>query len=1160
MKTLLRLTYLLVAIFCIGFATLNANAQGIVTGSISGTVADSTGAVVAGATVTATNASNGTTATTTANSAGDFQFTSLQVGTYVVSITHSGFAEMKLNNVTVETGKITGLGTEKLSTGSAVETVDVSTAQNLLETVQAQVTTTFDTQQLQDLPTGGGFDELALLIPGVVSTHGNNRANTNGAGISSNGQRGRSNNFEIDGQSNNDNSVTGPQVFFSNEDAIQELQIITNNFSAQYGRDAGSVINYITKGGTNSYHGTGFYRYEGSWLSSLTQGQKGPQFGFCLPGQDPVASGCTPVHKPRFDDHAFGGSFGGPILKDRLFGFGSVIFQRNFNGVTQSNSGTIGGSTGYLPTAAGFATLASTYPTNPGIQSLVKFGPQTIPIGVFSYTPGSQATVTVTDGVTPVTIPVQQYQRTINPHSTDKEILGRMDYQATGKDRFFVRYFYQLNPSFLASGTVTTGGIVNVSDITHSVGADWSHTFGSRVVNQLRYSFQQAKITFDGGGFPTCTISALANCPSSLGLSTSAAYKVPVVAGSSPSGVTALSIGSFGLSTSFPQGRIVKDTQIQDNLSLNFNKHAITLGGSFEYQNSPNVFLPNISGGFTFFGINGLLQDAGQVGLAVGSPNIHFTEPDYAAYFQDDWKVTPELTINLGLRWEFFSQSINLLHDISLANQTGPAPLWNTALPLTATTFPYSKPDYKHFEPRLGFAYNPSAMKSLVVRGGFAMNIAPAFYNIFLNSYGSAPVVLSNTITGCNNTTKQCLPSGGATYTSVHAQDNQYLPTGGNPGTYNQTFVDANFRQPNTETYTLGVQKQIGRIAVVEVRYVGSHTWADFQSINSNPAIGNAAKAFPALFAGKTYCTDPTQPGYNGGNGRVNCANGNVRTRTNTSFIIYNALQTSVNTRSYHGLTANLGYTWSRAIDNASEIFGTNGAGATVAFSQNPLDPNVGERGVSGQSYPNVTTLGLTYTDPHFKQNHTLVGKLLGGFQLNTIYVFNSGQPYTPYQAAAPSGVEANYGDYLFDATFAGPSSGRPILANAAAPIGNVGYNAGGGVYKDVATGATVARTAEHWLINNTAEALALGNPYPGVGRNTLRGNTYNNVDMSIFKNNKINERFNLQLQATFFNALNRGYYGAPDAAIENAGSTFAGWNGNGGSNRNVQLGAKVLF
>ena len=487
----------------LGAGATRLHAQGIITGQLSGTVQDPTGAVVPGATITATNVALGQSFKATANASGEFSLGSLPVGQYRVTIAHAGFADTKVDNVTIETGKTTGLGVEKIAAG-AIETVEVSTAQSLLETTQSQVTTTFDTEQIQNLPTGGGFDELALLIPGVVSTHGNNRANTNGAGISSNGQRGRSNNFEIDGQSNNDNSVTGPQVFFSNPDAIQEIQIITNNFSAQYGRDAGSVINYITKSGTNQIHGTASYQYEGSWLSSLLQGQKSPLFGYCPKGVAAGTNGCVAAFKPRFDDNIFAATLGGPILKDRLFGFGSGLIGRLHDGVTQSNSGTIGQPGGFIPTALGLQQLQAAAPGNAGVNNLLLFGPQAIPLGKFFYI-GQPVTVNVTPVAGGPVVPVQfqQYARTINPSSQDEEVLGRIDYQATRADRLFIRYFYQNEPSFEASGTVSTGGLVNVSDVTYSVGADETHTFGPRVVNQIRYSFQQAKIAFDGGAFPS---------------------------------------------------------------------------------------------------------------------------------------------------------------------------------------------------------------------------------------------------------------------------------------------------------------------------------------------------------------------------------------------------------------------------------------------------------------------------------------------------------------------------------------------------------------------------------------------------------------------------------------------------------------------------------
>ncbi len=1125
-----------------------AQAQGIVTGTISGTVQDTTNAVVPNASISATNVATGVTVTTVSDATGNFKLNSVPVGTYTVTVGASGFEARKLANVLVNAGRDSGLGAEQLKVGGTAETVEVTTAENLLQTTQAQVTSTFETQALQNLPTGGGLDAVALLIPGVASARDNSFSNTNGASIVSNGQRGRSNNFEIDGQSNNDNSVTGPQFFFSNTDAVQEIEVITNQMSAQYGRDAGAVINYVLKSGTNQFHGTVFEQYAGSFLSSLTQGQK--QGGLTSP--------------PRFVDNNFGGTLGFPILKNKLFGFAGVYFMRNFSGQNVSLSGAPGAATGYLPTPNGLKALQALYPNNPGVQALSKLYPYNVGQGKISPLAGTtpkHILNQITDGSTVMPdLEVQQYQRAYAPYTTDEQLLGRLDYVLSNSDRFYLRYMYQNNPTFFGSGTVSTGGYVNVYGITHSIGSTWTHYFTPRLANDLRWSFQQSAILFQGGGYPNCTTKNFSACPTSFGVSSASSYRL------SPSdGSGAIALGATGLSTSFPQGRTVKVNQAQDNATWTHGNHSIYFGGSYEFQNSPNVFLPAISGGYTLNGWNGLMKGQGTLSLAIGNPVIPFTEPDASVYFQDDWKVTPNLTLNLGLRWEFFAQSINLLHNITVANQTGPNPLWSTSLPLSQTTFPQVPQYYKNIEPRIGFAYNPPSIKGLVVRGGYAINAEPAYYNLFTNAYGSAPVVLSTTIRGCDNIAKPCIPSGGANYASVHNFDNHYLlGSGANPGSFNQTLVNSSFRPPRVQSYNLGLQYAINSFLVGEARYVGVHTSGEFQSLNTNPAIGTAAKQFPKFFGNASYCADSTKLGYNGGNGRINCAAGNIRTRANTSFVVYHGLQTSLRTRNYHGVTADLSWTWSRAIDNASEIFGTLGGGSTIAFAQNPLDTNVGERGRSGNSYPNVTSLGFTWLEPWFKSGNNLQSKLLGGYQFNAIYTYNSPQAYTPFQF-----LEGSYCDSAFAAAFNGSvDTCRPILSNPKAPLDTVGYNDGAGAYRDISTDAVLSsRNAVHWLVNNQDEANSLGRPYPGVGRNTLVGNSWNNVDVSIYKNTKLTERLNLQLQLSVYNPLNRGYYGSPDGAIEDAGSTFANFTGNEGESfgvgtgqRNVQLGTKIIF
>ena len=258
-----------------------------------------------------------------------------------------------LKDVRVEVGS-RDLGTLTLKPSSTVTTVEVSETAPLLETTQAQVSTTFDTLEIANLPLANGFDAVTLLEPGVTQTHDNNFSNNNGATFSTNGQRGRSNNFEIDGQNNNDNSVAGPQVFFSNQDALSGVQVITNNFSAQYGRNMGTVVNYLTKSGTNKVHGTVFELYEGNWGEAFLQGDKTPLNGFCAKGTTDT-SNCTQPTLARFTQNEFGGTLGAPIIKDKLWVFGSAFLNRNHQGEGVYSSGL----TNLFPTPDSLTEAAS---------------------------------------------------------------------------------------------------------------------------------------------------------------------------------------------------------------------------------------------------------------------------------------------------------------------------------------------------------------------------------------------------------------------------------------------------------------------------------------------------------------------------------------------------------------------------------------------------------------------------------------------------------------------------------------------------------------------------------------------------------------------------------------------------------------------------------
>ena len=1118
------------------FARQEALAQGITTGSISGTVADTTGAVIAGASITATAKATNVSLKTTSTGDGSFSFKDVPIGTYSLIITESGFAGLTLNNIEVASSREQALGIQKLSPSGTEAVVEVSAAQNILETSQAQVTTTFDSEQLTNLPTAGGFDELALLIPGVVDTHVDNFSNSNGANFSVNGERGRANNFEIDGQANNDTTITGPQVFFGNDEALAEVQIITNSFSAQYGRNAGSVVNYITKSGTNAIHGSAIYKYSGDFTSSLAQGvSKGEQFGFCGAGQSPAANGCAAAVVPRYVDNFYGGTLGGPILKGKLFAFGSTYWDR------ETEFGALVTSDGQLfPTTAGLAQLVAAYPNNPSVAILQQLNPYTVTAG----SPRQIGPVTNETIPGAGVVPFAQFGRQVPFLSTDQEDLGRIDWQATAKDRIYLRYYYQLFPTSPDNATAN-GGYVNVKGVTHSVGADETHIFGPHWVDQIRYSFQQSTIAFQGGGFPNCTITSFGSCPADLN---------PVTL---PDGST---LSGLGNPDNVPTGRVVKVGQVQNNANWTVGHHGITFGGELLYENAPNVFLPGVMGLFTYDTLTDLIaggcpNGACSVTVAKGNPTIPFKENDLGVYFQDDWKASPSLTLNLGLRWEFFGQPINYFHNQSVATQTGNDPLWSTSLPLSETTVPAINNYYKNFEPRIGFAYNPEFNNKLVIRGAYAINVDPEFQNIGLNVAGSAPSVALGALT-CGAGTVNCIPTGGATFATVQQQLAPQLPTGGNPGLDSEDVAPTNFRNPMGQTYTLGVQYQLHNAAVLEVRYVGNHTSRQFQSLDANPYLATVAAAFPNIVNPASLCSSADSTLGGADVGFLHCGNTSVVEVENTAFSQYQSLQSNLTMRSFHGITANFAYTWSHNIDNTSEIYSTGSGGNTIAIAQNPFNTNFGERGNSALDFPSSSSISFTYMVPDLHSGNALFSRLTDGWQANTIWIYDSGQLYTDFQGISNGSPQINpddvrtsesYSDIPFEENFLGVDVARPILSNPKAPVGTLGIYTdttltpatattqaafSAPVLEDFKTGTPISPSAVRFIANNQLAANLLNNPYPGSTRNILRGDTFNNVDFSVFKNTKISERVTFRLEVDAYNVLNRAYFQAAGNAL----------------------------
>jgi Carboxypeptidase regulatory-like domain/TonB dependent receptor/TonB-dependent Receptor Plug Domain len=1173
-----------------------ATAQGIVTGSISGVVLDPAGAVVVGAKVTARHLATNREFTTESNSAGLVALRDLPVGAFNVRIESGSFAPYEAKSVSVDVGKDTSLGSVKLTVGSSRETVTVEGAEPLVQTDTDQLSDTFNAEKVTSVPIGNSFDSLALFIPGVATAGDAAFGNDNGAELSVNGQRARANNFQLDGQSNNDNSISGPDIFFGNQDAISEIQVVTN-YDAQFGRNTGAVVNYITKAGTNNFHGTAYEFWQGSIFDSLENQEKNPLFGFCVPGQ-PASTGCVVPTVPGFVDNRFGGTVGGPIKKDKVWFFASTNIERQRFAGSPSSS-----APGIVPTPTGVTQLQAAFPSSPIGLIETTIGPNAISTGNPTFT--NIQNVLVTNQIDPSTgsaftctaagvngcVPIQfgEIQRFVPSPFNDYELTGRIDTRLSSKDSFFARYIYQkaYNGGVSFGNGIDVGDYQDIPSLSQQIGLDWARNFSNTFVNQVRLSYSRASVLFQEQSFGQCDTNNPTDCPADM-----------VLAGSAPQDIV-----PFGVIAGIPDGRIINVYQLQDNATMQRGRHSIKFGGELDQQRSPNIFLPANNGIFIFNSFNDMVaNNPFATQIALGSPLLPFKEFDLGLYVQDDWKVRNDLTLNIGMRWDWYQQAINLLHDNSVRQQTGPSPLWSTALPLSQTTVPSVPNVYHNFAPVLGFAWTPNINgdNKTVVRGGFRLAYDPAFYNMFLNVGDSAPLVNFATLFGTG------LPTTGFFGTQVIPYLQPLAPVG-NPGFANQTTVSRNFENPYSEQWNFGIQRSFSSRVVAEVRYVGNHGVHEFQALNGNPALSPliAAGFSNVIPAGLTPCSSANAPGFAAGN--ANCNFTNVVEYANTASSNYNGLQSELRMAQWHGVSATASYTYSKTIDNVSEVYPTLGGGNTLPESQSPFATGGPERGNAGIDFPHIVGVAVVYNLPFYKEQKGVAGHLLGGWQVNSTYRYTTGQPYTTIERYVNNPIYGTAGDpggtSLCDPTevWGGNYDAcRPILSDARLPLTSVGQycngdseclTAGGTNYPlgtlinftDPCFGssggaspcAVTPINAAHWIHNDPIAAEVMGTPFAGVGRNTLRGQPISTANLSVFKNIKINEKVTAQFQAQAFNIMNVQFLGVPDPILDdvtagrfqstafnnNGGLTFAGnINTDGIGRRQLLFAMKFIF
>jgi outer membrane receptor protein involved in Fe transport len=1175
-------------------------------GGLRGQVTDQGGAVIPDADVTAKNIATGAENKTRSNADGLYSFPRLTPGIYNLDIQKQGFKRQEFQQVVINVGQDTTIDAS-LQAGQITETVTVTaTGEELIQKEQAQISTTFETRKVAELPSniaGGGIDTLALLAPGVVPGFGN--VNGNGVTLSVNGQRSRSNNFTIDGQDNNDLSIGGPSFFVDNQDIVGEFQIITNNFSAEYGRNQGAIVNIVTKAGTNDYHGTlSWYHRDRKFFDSLTnierrRGDKDP----------------TP-----FLYNVLGGTFGGPIKKDRIFFFGS------YQSILQRQTATLTGGPTIAPEE--LSRLKAAFPNNAAVQTLANFSAFALnDLGTLTErTDRPKTDFFVINGVN---YRAAYPSRTVAFPEHQKEFSVRGDVRLTDKHSFWGRWLDQraAGKNSLAGSNGFTG---DVPFTGRHIGGALTSQISNSTVNEFRFSNSRLSVIFGGGceGLKGCIthpddiLQTLANF-NYAGINASR-----LVNGVVTNTGSANQLQTIGAATNLPQGRVVTSYQFVDNLSKTFGVHQLKMGVDIKRLTNSVPFLPNVNGAFRINSTARLAANApSQVQLAVGQVEIAYNETDQYYYFEDNWRVADNLTLNLGVRYEYTGQPINTIHNINLARESDPATaIWKQSLPLDARVFPELPADKNNWAPRLGFAWRPrfgsnrfgkmlvGEQDATVVRGGYAIAYDPGFYNIMLNISTSSPVVfLNTTVNPATGTIPFPVPSANPTGEAVQGfatSNGLVVKNTFDPGFFNQTIVSPNFYSPYSQQWSLGIQRQINNTNVFEIRYVGNHAVGLFQTVNRNPRFDRLLNGFtltvpglgPTVFpgfpnlvppglipqvSGAGQCVD--NPATTTLNEAGTCAGrilpkALIRSRENTAQSTYNGLQIRYQGRLFNQLSIGASYSFSKTLDNASEIFSFS----DISVTQNPFDFNRLEKGLSGNHRKHASSYNFLWDVPLFKQQQGVLGRVLGGWQVNGVYYLTSGRNFTPFQFCNLGCIGTGYDDVTFNSSFFGADALRPFTGNPKAPRGSVGIsqidaalifgvpvtNANGFLsFNDLnKTGTVKAVTKDDvsLIFNGPGAARIFNNPFGDVGRGSLFGPILNNGNLGVFKHFKIRENVRLRFSLDIFNVFNHKNPGVgfnagsslPDQFTEDAGGAdgFFDFGGMTGARRAFQFGLKLLF
>ncbi|MEZ5428313.1 MAG: TonB-dependent receptor [Pyrinomonadaceae bacterium] len=1120
--------------FCLTALTGAAFSQGT-TGQITGTVTDQNGAIVRGAAVTATSLDTNFSRTQTTGDDGVYAFQLLPPGRYRVSVSASGFRETGVEvvvNITQTTAANITLGVGGIDDNTVVVTADTPVLQN--ETSQTGRVVEGETIRQLPLPTRN-FQQLLTLQAGAQSSVSNNTELGRGdSTITVNGQRTTSNSVRINGvDANSIGTNSTPNIAVPASDSLQEFIVQTSLYDASNGRNAGGNVEAVTRSGSNNFHGNVYYFLRDENLNA----------------NEPFIK-ARGVERPVLSRHQYGGTLGGPIKKDRVFFFGSYQGTRERNGLSLLNSLTFPsiplGLTDTNRNAADLMAAFGVAAVNPVSLAILN---ARLPDGSFAI-PSSGATGAPANcplallGGNANRCPVSTPQTGIS-RFRENQFNANLDFNISARHTFAGKIFFADNPTTQAN--YNFAGLGNGSNQLIGFGGDLAikqtllsftdtYIVNSNISNQARFGFNRLLVT----SVPQEPFTA-----ADLGITSPLQSLFPGAPTLTVAGLDANF--AFGSSVLADQSSRINAYTLADTVSIVSGKHRFRVGAEFRHSTVKFYFNSFSRGQVIFSSFNNFLTGTGTSIIGSGIFDRSFRVKDLSAFVQDDWKLTDRLTLNLGLRYDFYGlpveeqgRLVNLLTDqLAVGTTAAPAPPPNglvqaeggqlQGVPTVEKTLVPT--DKNNFAPRIGFAYRLDGNGKAVIRGGYGIyydRISTRFANTQLFNFPY--LALGIGLPGLLRTFSDPFvpvpqPSAFPTAATIPSPLGPIAPFVGVP--VSGVFVDPELQTPYVQQFNLGVQWEFAKNTVLEVGYVGNKGTHLLQIITLNQPVYNAAtNSFsPRLAAGSIISANKN-------------VTGGVQQVQTTSNSNYNSLQVSLTRRFNRGLQVLGAYTYGRSFDyysGASINELTNIPGDQLDWSKN--------YGRSDFNREHRLVISGVYDLPKTRSDSKWAKAFLNDWQIAGIAVFQSGLPFSVIDNPGNAVISrANY---------------NPAFSGQIYTAGNVSDRLGGyfnaGAF--VTSRPRLDGTGVGAVNNPTFDPNA---PFGNTPRNFLTGPGQKNIDFSIIKLLPFNERLRGEVRAEMFNVFNWVNYANPvnNIALGNFGQITSASTGP----RVIQLGFKLSF